>query len=98
MLKKGLWIAVGLLAIALFVFAGCEKQAKSGDQTLKTGSKCCMAGKVADANSAKTCAKMDKKSCCAKKPCPKDGKKPCCVKKDAKCKAADANAPANKIK
>jgi hypothetical protein len=95
MLKKSLWIAVGFLAIALFVFAGCEKQAKSGDQTMKTGSKCSMAGKAADANSTKSCAKMDKKAC------PKDCKKPCCAKKDAKCKMADVNepnAPAKKIK
>jgi hypothetical protein len=93
MLEKSLWIAVGFLAIALFVFAGCEKQAKSGDQTMKTGSKCSMAGKAADANSTKTCAKMDKKTCPMKdkKACPKNCKKPCCVKKDAKC-VSDANS------
>jgi hypothetical protein len=86
MLKKSLWITVGFLAIVLFVIAGCEKQAKSGDQTMKTGSKCSMTGKAADANAVKkTCPMKDKKAC------PKNCKKPCCVKKDAKCKIADAN-------
>jgi hypothetical protein len=83
MFKKSLWILVGLLAIAVFVFAGCGKQAaKSGSTDMKTGSKCTMAGKVADANAVK-------------KQCPKNCKKPCCVKKDAKCKVADANAMKN---
>lgn len=86
MLNKKLWILVGLLAISIFILVGCQQQAKSGGQELKTG---CPA-KVADANAVKSCPMK------AKKACPPNCKKPCCAKKMAKCAVADANAAAAK--
>jgi YHS domain-containing protein len=79
MLKKSLWILVGLLAISIFILTGCEKQAKTGGPELKAAPKTSIAGKPADANAAKTC--------------PMKSKKAHVEKKKAKC-VSDANAAA----
>ncbi len=112
--KSLLVTSVLVLTALVIILCGCEKQAAKSGTQMKTDSKTCLAGKVADANAVKTCQMKDKKPCCVKKDakckaadpnamktCPMKGKKPCCAKKALKCKAADANdvnSPAKQIK
>ncbi|MFA5292598.1 MAG: hypothetical protein WC496_06130 [Phycisphaerae bacterium] len=90
MFKKNLWISACILTIAIFVFAGCDKQAKSDTQDLKTAPKASIAdntktGCISKAADTKCTKSKEKKGWYAKK------EKCAAVKKE--CKAAKKGCP-----
>lgn len=91
MIKKSLLISVSLLAIAMFILAGCDKQAKSSTDT-----KCSLTGQTKTANAnAPACKAPVKKECKdGKKSCPAMAEKKCSPEMAKKC-AADQDAVKN---